>query len=56
MKIEQAIFTCGYFWSAQYQFEHVKGVVKTTVGISTTMTKPVTNRTAIFGSGKKFQA
>ena len=32
MKIEKAIFACGCFWGAQYQFEHAKGVVRSTVG------------------------
>ena len=32
MKLEKAIFACGCFWGAQYQFEHAKGVVRSTVG------------------------
>lgn len=32
MKKEQAIFACGCFWGAQYQFERVKGVLRSTVG------------------------
>lgn len=32
MKIERAIFACGCFWGAQYQFEHLKGVIWTEVG------------------------
>ncbi len=32
MKVETAIFACGCFWGAQYQFEHAKGVIKSTVG------------------------
>ena len=32
MKVETAFFACGCFWGAQYQFEHAKGVVKSTVG------------------------
>ena len=24
MKLEKAIFACGCFWGAQYQFEHAK--------------------------------
>lgn len=32
MKTEKAIFACGYFWGAQYQFERVPGVISSTVG------------------------
>ena len=32
MKLEKAIFACGCFWGAQYQFEHAQGVVRSTVG------------------------
>lgn len=32
MRKEQAIFACGCFWSAQYQFERIKGVLRSTVG------------------------
>lgn len=32
MKIEKAIFACGCFWGAQYQFEHANGVISTQVG------------------------
>lgn len=32
MRKEQAIFACGCFWGAQYQFERVKGVLRSTVG------------------------
>ncbi len=32
MKKEKAIFACGCFWGAQYQFERAKGVISTTVG------------------------
>lgn len=32
MKKEQAIFACGCFWGAQYQFERIKGVLRSTVG------------------------
>ena len=32
MKLEKAIFACGCFWGAQYQFEHAKGVVRSTAG------------------------
>ncbi len=32
MRKEQAIFACGCFWGAQYQFERIKGVLRSTVG------------------------
>ena len=32
MKQETAIFACGCFWGAQYQFEHAKGVIDSVVG------------------------
>lgn len=32
MRKEQAIFACGCFWGAQYQFERIKGVLHSTVG------------------------
>lgn len=32
MKSDKAIFACGCFWGAQYQFEHVEGVICSTVG------------------------
>lgn len=32
MKQETAIFACGCFWGAQYQFEHDKGVIDSVVG------------------------
>ena len=32
MRKEQAIFACGCFWGAQYQFERIKGVLRPTVG------------------------
>lgn len=32
MRKEQAIFACGCFWGAQYQFEKIKGVLRSTVG------------------------
>ncbi len=32
MRKEQAIFACGCFWGAQYQFEIIKGVLRSTVG------------------------
>lgn len=33
MKLEKAIFACGCFWGAQYQFEHAKGVVLSLIHI-----------------------
>lgn len=32
MKQETAIFACGCFWGAQYQFEHAQGVIDSVVG------------------------
>lgn len=32
MKKEKAIFACGCFWGAQYQFEKQQGVIRSSVG------------------------